>query len=64
MENVTRDVIADLWPLYVAGEASPDTRTLIEVVRAPTGSLSRSLRRWRGNACRTSPPHRSHQTTN
>lgn len=30
MENVTRDVIADLWPLYVAGEASPDTRALIE----------------------------------
>jgi anti-sigma factor RsiW len=30
MQNVTRDVIADLWPLYVAGEASPDTRALIE----------------------------------
>ncbi len=30
MENVTRDVIADLWPLYDAGEASPDTRALIE----------------------------------
>ena len=30
MENVTRDVIADLWPLYAAGEASPDTRALIE----------------------------------
>jgi anti-sigma factor RsiW len=30
MENVTRDVIADLWPLYVVGEASPDTRALID----------------------------------
>lgn len=30
MENVTRDVIADLWPLYVAREASPDTHALIE----------------------------------
>jgi anti-sigma-K factor RskA len=30
MENVTRDVIADLWPLYVAGEASTDTRALID----------------------------------
>ncbi len=30
MENVTRDVVADLWPLYAAGEASPDTRALIE----------------------------------
>ena len=30
MENVTRDVIVDLWPLYVSGEASQDTRRLIE----------------------------------
>jgi hypothetical protein len=31
MENVTRDVITDLWPVYVSGEASPDTRGLVEV---------------------------------
>jgi hypothetical protein len=30
VERVTRDVITDLWPLYAAGEASADTRTLIE----------------------------------
>jgi hypothetical protein len=30
MENVTRDVIADLWPLYVSGDATSDTRGLIE----------------------------------
>ena len=30
MENVTRDVITDLWPLYVSGDASPDTRKLVE----------------------------------
>jgi len=30
MQSVTRDVITDLWPLYTAGEASPDTRALIE----------------------------------
>ena len=30
MEKVTREVIADLWPLYAAGEASPDSRALIE----------------------------------
>jgi anti-sigma factor RsiW len=30
MENVTRDVIVDLWPLYVSGEASRDTRGLVE----------------------------------
>ena len=28
--NVTRDVIVDLFPLYLAGEASADTRALVE----------------------------------
>jgi hypothetical protein len=28
--NISRDVITDLWPLYAAGEASPDTQALIE----------------------------------
>jgi hypothetical protein len=28
--NITRDVVADLWPLYVAGEASKDSRQLID----------------------------------
>ncbi len=28
--NVTRDVILDLWPLHRSGEASPDTRRLVE----------------------------------
>lgn len=28
--NVSRDVVTDLLPLYLAGEASPDTRTLVE----------------------------------
>ena len=28
--NVTRDVITDLWPVYASGEASPDTRALVE----------------------------------
>jgi hypothetical protein len=30
MEKITRDVIADLWPLYRAGEASTDTHTLVQ----------------------------------
>jgi hypothetical protein len=30
MEKVTRDVIIDLWPIYAAGEASSDTRALVE----------------------------------
>jgi hypothetical protein len=28
--NVTRDVISDLWPVYSAGEASADTRALVD----------------------------------
>jgi hypothetical protein len=28
--NVTREVISDLWPVYEAGEASADTRALVE----------------------------------
>ena len=28
--NVTRDVITDLLPLYLSGEASPDTKALVE----------------------------------
>ena len=30
MLNVTRDVVADLWPVYEAGEASADTRALVD----------------------------------
>ena len=28
--NVTREIVKDLLPLYVAGEGSPDTRALVE----------------------------------
>src|SRR4029078_11207830 len=28
--NVTRQVISDLWPLHVSGEASADTRALVD----------------------------------
>jgi hypothetical protein len=30
MENVTRDIIADLYPLYLSGDASPDSRRIVE----------------------------------
>lgn len=30
MMTPTRDVVVDLWPLYVSGEASTDTRALVE----------------------------------
>lgn len=28
--NITRDIVKDLLPVYLAGEASPDTRALVE----------------------------------
>jgi hypothetical protein len=43
MENVTRDVIVDLWPLYVSGEASQDTRGLIEDFLREDPVLARQL---------------------
>jgi len=30
MLNVTRDVVADLWPVYESGEATVDTRALVD----------------------------------
>jgi hypothetical protein len=43
MENVTRDIIADLWPLFVSGEASPDTRALIEAFEREDPEFARML---------------------
>ena len=28
--RVTHEVVSDLWPLYASGEASADTRTLVD----------------------------------
>jgi len=30
MTKITRDVISDLWPVYASGEATQDTRALVE----------------------------------
>jgi hypothetical protein len=34
MTRITRDVISDLWPVYASGEATKDTRALVESVLA------------------------------
>jgi hypothetical protein len=44
MENVTRDVIVDLWPLYASGEASQDTRGLVEAFLREDPEFVRELR--------------------
>jgi hypothetical protein len=42
--NVTREVIDDLWPAYAAGEASADTRTLVEAFLQQDPEFARLLR--------------------
>lgn len=48
MENVTRDVIADLWPLYSSGEASADTRKLVESYLREDREFARLLQETSG----------------
>jgi hypothetical protein len=42
--NVTRHVISDLWPLYESGEASPDTRAVVEAFLAQDQAFAATLR--------------------
>lgn len=42
--NITREVIIDLWPVYTAGEASADTRALVEEFLRDDPELSRLLK--------------------
>jgi len=41
--NITKDVIRDLLPVYLAGDASQDTRTLVEQYLAQDEELKRDL---------------------
>lgn len=43
--EVTRDVVIDLWPLCQAGEASADSRTLVDAFLATDADLASNLRR-------------------
>jgi anti-sigma factor RsiW len=43
--KITRDVIIDLWPVYVAGEASPDTRALVDEFLQDDHEFAEELRR-------------------
>jgi hypothetical protein len=42
--NITKDVIADLWPLYADGSASADSRALVEECLREHPDWSRKLR--------------------
>jgi hypothetical protein len=42
--EVTRDVVSDLWPLYKSGDASTDSRALVETFLAEDRALAEKLR--------------------
>jgi hypothetical protein len=42
--KITADVISDLWPLYAAGEATPDSRALVDEFLAANPGVADTLR--------------------
>ena len=42
--EVTRHVVSDLWPLYRAGDASPDSRGLVEAFLAGDAAFASTLK--------------------
>jgi anti-sigma factor RsiW len=58
--NVSRDVILDLLPVYLAGEASPATRALVDEFLAGDPDLARRVREQQleapGDRATASPP--------
>ena len=55
--NVTREVILDLLPVYLSGEASPDTRTLVEEYIRQDAELADRIRiLWADNLAKAVPP--------
>lgn len=53
--NVTREVILDLLPVYLAGEASADTRTLVEDYLQHDAALAHSVRLQAADGFATTP---------
>jgi hypothetical protein len=45
MMKITRDVILDMWPVYVAGEASADTRALVDEFLREDPEFASTLKR-------------------
>ena len=43
MENITRDIITDLYPLYLSGDASPDTRRVVDAFLREDPEFAQSL---------------------
>ena len=55
--NVTREVIVDLLPVYLSGEASPATCSLVEEYMKQDAELAQRVRsQWAENFARLAPP--------
>lgn len=54
--QLSRDVILDLLPLYLADEASPDTRALVEQQLDTDRDLARLAKEWKQRLPQTPPP--------
>ena len=46
--DVNRQVISDLWPIYASGEASADTRALVDAFLAADPAFGRTLQESAG----------------
>ena len=46
--DVTSAIVSDLWPVYVSGDASPESRALVESFLAADPELARTLRESSG----------------
>src|SRR6202034_4402597 len=54
--NVTQEVILDLLPLYLSGEASPATRALVEEYMKQDAELAQRIRlQWADNLAKAVP---------
>jgi hypothetical protein len=54
--NVSREVILDLLPVYLAGEASPATRALVEEYMKQDPELAQRMRlQWAENFAKVAP---------
>jgi len=54
--NVTREVILDLLPVYLSGEASPATRALVEEYMKQDPELAQRIRlQWTENFAKVAP---------
>jgi hypothetical protein len=54
--NVTREVILDLLPVYLSGEASPATRALVEEYMQQDPELAQRIRlQWSENFAKVAP---------